>query len=181
MALDEDYFCDATAESAFFGSSPVVMSPTSYVPVNLFDAGGELLIDLDQVPECMCLVSKSALKRKEENEADHAEGLFTPAKINEIKKLFRFGAVEAVRIEDFTGQVLDARFVLTFKPGCDGADGTVRLFDQRLVRPRARFVVRGFQEYVNPLEDVNAAAAGTSGTGAAHATPGGRPPAPSPT
>ena len=105
---------------------------------------------MDPIPEHMCLVSKSALKKKEEDERDHAPGLFTPAKVNEIKKLFRFGAVEAVRVEDFAGQVLDARFVLTFKPGCDGGDGTVRLFDQRLVRPRARFVVRGFQEHVNP-------------------------------
>ena len=156
MALNEDCFngCD-TAPSAFFGSSPVVTVASAYVPVTMVDGDGSPLINTDILPEHMCLVSKSVLKKKEEDERNHVAGLFTPAKVNEIKKLFRFGAVEAVRVEDFTGQVLDARFVLTFKPGYDGRDGTVRLFDQRLVRPRARFVVRGFQEHVNPLEDMS--------------------------
>ena len=183
LALDQDQFQGhLTAELAFFGSNPVVQSSAphappifgsssvvqsgvprvpsarrahGYVPTNLFHSGEELLLDLDMVPEPATLVSKSVLKRKEENEADWPAGLFVPAKVNEMKKLFRFGAVEAVRAEDFVGQVLDARFVLTFKPGIFGDDGTVRLFDNRLVRPRARFVVRGFQEHVDPLEDMS--------------------------
>ena len=76
----------------------------------MVDGDGSPLINTDILPEHMCLVSKSVLKKKEEDERNHVAGLFTPAKVNEIKKLFCFGAVEAVRVEDFTGQVLDARF-----------------------------------------------------------------------
>ena len=37
MELDQNYFDEPTAESAFFASSPVVQSPAPCVPVNLFD------------------------------------------------------------------------------------------------------------------------------------------------
>ena len=51
MALDEDCSNDCeTAASVFFGSSPVVAVAPAYVPVTLFDAGRELLIDMDAIP-----------------------------------------------------------------------------------------------------------------------------------
>ena len=90
LALDADVFdgC-ATAECAFFGSSPVVSVDPTHVPVNLFDDGGEMLIDWDDIPEQLCLVSKSALKKKEEDERDHMPGLFTSAKANEKARYYR--------------------------------------------------------------------------------------------
>ena len=51
---------------------------------------------------------------KEEDERDHKPGLFTTAKVNEIKKLFRFGAVEAVRAADFR------KFSANFGTFCKG-------------------------------------------------------------
>ena len=99
------------------------------------------------------LLSPSQLSSKEENELDYAPGLFVPAKVNEMMKLFRFKAVEAVRMEDFHGQVLDARFVLTFKPGYAGDGDTVLLFDQRLNQELGSWW--GFPRTRQSLEDMS--------------------------
>ena len=93
LALDDTCFQgSAVSDVAFFGTPSVVpsLSRAAYVPVNLFDDGGHQVVDFDKTPEPLAFVSKSAFKSKEENELDYAPGLFVPAKVNEMKKLFRF-------------------------------------------------------------------------------------------
>ena len=77
-ALDDSCFQGhAVAEDAFFGVSPLVMkSRAPHIPVNLFDDGGDLVIDLDQTPEPVALMSKSMLKGREEKECDCAPWAF---------------------------------------------------------------------------------------------------------
>ena len=116
-------------------------------------APGDLPV-LADIP-AYALVSHSILKKKEVLAEDFNPAVFDAAKRKEFDKLFRFDAIRRVHADDFDGELIDGRFVCTFKPEAEPSK-QARIYDARcpqLSRASARWVMKGFQQVVDDLTD----------------------------
>ena len=140
-------------------------SDRSRKPTKLFEAGMKIE-DSDADNEITYLSQNEVLQIKREVPSEDQGSKFEQAKRDEIEKLISFDTFEVVQQSECRGsKIIDSRFVCTWKPVLDTQSGT----DQSetgcgmLAVPRARLVVKGFQEELSVGEVTDAPTASREG------------------